>query len=178
MNRKNDPLREQRIRRDLQRTGDEIQMDQAVPRRMPEPASPTNRQVRDAVAVYFEEIPPPPGPSPTPEQIAAAVAAYLSNNPPLKGDTGPSSKVALGTVTLAQTATAAIAAGDRNLTFAVAGAKLGDDLLLFPAAAMPTGYTIKSVVATANGTVSVRITAPMLAIGNSYSIPCRLVALR
>lgn len=95
------------------------------------------------------------------------------------GNTGPSPKVALGTITLAQNALVAIAAGLRTLTFTgVIGVLAGDDLLLFPSSALPAGYAIHNVVAPANGQVQVTITAPLLAIGASYSIPCRVVALR
>lgn len=96
------------------------------------------------------------------------------------GATGPSPKVPLGTLTVAQTATlVAITAGVRTLTFTgVSGALAGDDLLLFPTAALPAGYAIHNVRCPAAGTVEVTMTAPLLAIGASFSIPCRLVALR
>lgn len=94
------------------------------------------------------------------------------------GPAGPSAKVTLGTITMAQTAAIAIAAGDRVLTFTVTGAIAGEDLLLFPTSALPAGYFIKSVIATAANTVAVTLNAPLLAIGASYSIPAKVVALR
>lgn len=95
------------------------------------------------------------------------------------GATGPSGKVILGTLTVSQTATIIINAGLRTLTFTgVAGVLATDDLLLFPTAALPAGYAIHNVRAAAAGTVEVVLTAPLLAIGASFSIPCRLVALR
>lgn len=94
------------------------------------------------------------------------------------GAIGPSAKVVLGSITLAQTAVVAIGAGDRVLTFTVTGAVAGEDLILFPVSAMPSGYFVKSVIATAANTVAVTLNAPLLAIGASYSIPCRVVALR
>lgn len=95
------------------------------------------------------------------------------------GATGPSSKVALGTLTVSQTAIIVISAGVRTITFTgVTGSLAGDDLLLFPASALPAGYAIHNVRCPASGTVEVTMTAPLLAIGASFSIPCRLVALR
>lgn len=96
-----------------------------------------------------------------------------------KGDTGPSAKVPLGTLTVAQIATIAINAGVRTISFTgVTGALAGDDLLLFPTSALPAGYAIHNVRCPVTGTVDVTMTAPLLAIGGSFSIPCRLVALR
>lgn len=95
------------------------------------------------------------------------------------GATGPSGKVSLGTLTVSQTATIVINAGVRMLTFTgVTGVLATDDLLLFPTSALPAGYAIHNVRASAAGTVEVVLTAPLLAIGASFSIPCRLVALR
>lgn len=97
----------------------------------------------------------------------------------VKGDTGPTSKVPLGTVTLTQTAVVAIGAGTRNVTLTgVAGVLANDDILLFPTAALPAGYSLGGVAAPAAGTLIVSVNAPLLAIGASYSITCRVVALR
>lgn len=120
----------------------------------------------------------------------SAAAAAITGTPPAQslsltiprgntGNTGPSAKVALGTLTVAQTATVAINAGVRTLSFTgVTGALAGDDLLLFPTSALPAGYAIHNVRCPVAGTVEVTLTAPLLAIGASFSIPCRLVALR
>lgn len=95
------------------------------------------------------------------------------------GPQGPSSKVSLGTLTVTQTALVAITAGVRTITFTgVTGSLAGDDLLLFPASALPAGYAIHNVRCPVNGTVEVTMTGPLLALGASFSIPCRLVALR
>lgn len=95
------------------------------------------------------------------------------------GATGPSPKVSLGTLTVTQTALVAITAGVRTLTFTgVTGSLAGDDLLLFPTSALPAGYAIHNVRCPTNGTVEVTMTGPLLALGASFSIPCRLVALR
>lgn len=126
----------------------------------------------------------PAGRAPTASEIASAVSAWLTANPPAKGDTGargpigPSSKVSLGGITLAETATLAIAAGDRTLNFTVTGLATGEDVLLFPASPLPAGYVLKSAVATAANTLRVTLQVPLIALGASYSIPCRVVVLR
>ncbi|MYZ41417.1 collagen-like protein [Schauerella aestuarii] len=99
--------------------------------------------------------------------------------PGAKGDAGPSPLVTLGNITVTQTATVAIAAGVRTLTFTgVSGLQAGDNVLLFPTSPLPAGVAIHSAIATANGTLQVTLTAPLLAIGGTYSIPCRVVVLR
>lgn len=95
-----------------------------------------------------------------------------------RGMPGPSSKVSLGTITLAQNALVAISAGVRTLTLPLQGVLAGDDLTIHPVGALPAGYAIHGIAATAANTVQVTLTAPLLAIGASYSIPCRVNALR
>lgn len=96
----------------------------------------------------------------------------------LSAITGPSAKVALGTVNLTQTATVALSAGVRSVTLSVSGVLAGDDILLFPTAALPAGYAIHNVVATGANTIVVTFSAPLLALGASFTIACRVVALR
>jgi hypothetical protein len=82
----------------------------------------------------------------------------------------------LGTITLAQTAAIAISAGTRRLTVSTPLAwnvRAGDDLALFPVS-IPAGYATHDVAVTADNTISVGLTAPLLAIGASYSIQCRV----
>lgn len=87
-------------------------------------------------------------------------------------------KVALGTVNVTQTAAVLIASGVRAVTVSVPGVLAGEDVLLFPTAALPVGYSLGLPVATANGTLSVPVTGPALAVGGTYTIPCRAVVLR
>jgi len=95
------------------------------------------------------------------------------------GAAGPSSKVSLGNITVTETAIVAISAGIRTLTFTgISGLLAGDDIVLFPINALPIGYAIHNSVATANGTLQVTLNAPLLAIGSSYSIVCKVVAIR
>lgn len=96
----------------------------------------------------------------------------------LSAITGPSAKVALGTVSVTQTATVALSAGVRSVTLTVQGVLAGDDILLFPTAALPAGYAIHNVVATAANIIVVTFSAPLLALGASFTIACRVVALR
>jgi len=138
----------------------------------------TDAQIAAKVNEWLTSYPPAKGENATPQQIDEAVQAYMATKPPLKGDQGPSSKVSLGTISLSQNAVLAIVAGDRDLTFTVNGILAGDDVFLFPVNHLPSGYFIKSVVATENNRLSVRLNAPLLAIGASYNITCRVVVLR
>lgn len=86
--------------------------------------------------------------------------------------------VNVGTVTLAESAVVALSAGVRALTFTVAGVIAGEPLQIFPNAGLPAGYGIFGAIATAANAVQVTLIAPLLAIGASYSIPCKIIALR
>ncbi|MEG5263241.1 hypothetical protein TRP66_02930 [Pseudomonas sp. JDS28PS106] len=96
----------------------------------------------------------------------------------ITGPPGPSSKVALGTVTVTQTAALALSAGIRSVTLTVPGVLKDDDILLFPTAVLPAGYVIHNAVATAANTLVVTFLAPLLALGATFKIDCRVVALR
>ncbi|MDM9556059.1 hypothetical protein QU926_20815 [Pseudomonas asiatica] len=96
----------------------------------------------------------------------------------LSAITGPSSKVSLGTVAVTQVANVALSAGIRSVTLTVQGVLKDDDILLFPTSALPAGYAIHNVVATAANTIVVTFFAPLLALGASFTISCRVVALR
>lgn len=96
----------------------------------------------------------------------------------LSAITGPSPLVTLGTVVVTQVAAIALSAGIRSVTLTVQGVQKDDNILLLPAAALPAGYAIHNVVATAANTLQVTFFAPLLAIGASFSINCRVVALR
>lgn len=95
------------------------------------------------------------------------------------GDPGPNPLISLGTVTIAQTAAIAIAAGIRAITITgVTGLLAGDTVILTPTAALPIGYGFHNAVATANGTLQVTLSGPLLAIGASYSIQANIKVLR
>lgn len=109
----------------------------------------------------------------------------------ITGPAGPSGKVALGLFTFKHTALIALGAGIRSLaltpsTNGLSAADIatlnkivaGDDLLAFPVSALPATYAIHNVVATGAGNITIYYTGPALAIGASFNIPIRLVALR
>lgn len=114
-----------------------------------------------------------PGTTPTVTNSGSSSAATFNFGLPI-GLSG----VQVGTVTLAETALVAISAGVRALTFTVSGVAAGEPLEIYPNAALPTGYGIFGVIATAANTVQVTLIAPLLAIGASYSIPCKIIAFR
>lgn len=93
--------------------------------------------------------------------------------------TAASAKV-LGTVAITQTAAIALSAGVRSVTVSVPaglGVKAGDNILLFPSGTLPAGYALHNAIATAANTLVVYFTAPLLAIGASFSIPCRIMRI-
>jgi hypothetical protein len=148
----------------------------------PPPAgqAPTDAQVAAQVAIYVAAHPPSSGNNATDAQVASAVATYLAAHPPAAG---PSPLVTIGTVTIAQTAVIAISAGIRTITFTgLAGLFTSDNVLLFPVVTagvgIPDGYAIHNAWCSAAGTLKVALSAPLLAIGASYSIPCRVIVLR
>lgn len=96
-----------------------------------------------------------------------------------EGPRGPSGATILGTVNFSRTAVLAITAGLQTWTLTgVPGILANDNILLFPVSPLPAGYAIHNVVATGAGALSVTYTGPLLALGASFSIPCRVVALR
>lgn len=92
---------------------------------------------------------------------------------------GKNASAILGSITIAQTATVAISAGTRRMVVAIPaswGVVAGDPLIALPTAAV-TGYAVHDVVAVSATSLSIGITAPLLAIGASFSIPCRIARL-
>nr|AGU09789.1 hypothetical protein [uncultured organism] len=93
---------------------------------------------------------------------------------------GAPASALLGTVTIAQTASlAVISAGIRRIVVAVpasAGLTAGDSITLAPTKAMD-GYAVHDAVAVSATSINVGVTAPLLAIGANYSLPCRLIRL-
>lgn len=85
---------------------------------------------------------------------------------------------ALNDIEISQRATVALQAGVRTVTIAAEGVKTGDALLALPKTDLPAGYAVLNAVASATNSVKVTVLAPLLAIGASYSIACRLVRLK
>lgn len=97
----------------------------------------------------------------------------------LNGAAGKNASAILGTVNLTQTATVAISAGTRRLVVTIPaawGVIAGDPLMALPAATI-AGYAIHDVVAVSPTSISVGFTAPLLAIGASFTIPLRIARL-
>jgi len=94
-----------------------------------------------------------------------------------KGDPGTNAtaNTLVGTITLAESAVIALSAGVRKLTVPLAGTVTGGNYLLFPAAATPAGYALHDAICSTAGQLTVSLTAPLLAIGQNYSIQCRVV---
>ncbi|MES3152947.1 hypothetical protein [Sphingomonas faeni] len=92
---------------------------------------------------------------------------------------GKSAAALLGTVTIGQTATVALTAGVRRLVITVPtsmGLAAGDPLALAPTKAID-GYAIHDAIAVSSTSINVGLTAPLLAIGASFSIPAKLFRL-
>lgn len=104
---------------------------------------------------------------------------YMSMADKAKLDSLPNGPVnqLVGTVTVTETAAIALSAGVRKVTVSATGAVVGGNYLLFPTAATPAGYALADVVCVTPNQLQVTVTAPLLAIGASYSITCRLVKI-
>ena len=148
---------------------------------------PTETQVLSAVSTVIAANPPANGKSVELRTFSGYIQfrqeggawSNLVSLESLTGARGPSSLVQLPNVTITQTAAVAIQAGVRTVTIAnITGVKAGDALLLIPVTDLPAGYAIHNAWSTADGSIKVTLSAPLLAIGASYSITCRLVALR
>jgi hypothetical protein len=87
----------------------------------------------------------------------------------LVGASGKNASAILGSVTIAQTATVAISAGTRRMVVAI-------PLLALPSTT-PAGYAVHDVVAVSSTSLSIGITGPLLAVGASFTIPCRIARL-
>ena len=170
-----------------------------MPRITAAPSDPHGMQVM--VATYLADHPPAQGPQGIPGPQGAKGDQGIQGP---KGDTGsqgatgaqgpigltgatgsagPSPLVSLGTATLAETAIIAITAGFRTLTLTgITGLLTTDNVLLFPVVTsgngIPDGYAIHNAWCSANGTLKVRLSVPLIALGQNYSIPCRVIVLR
>jgi hypothetical protein len=83
----------------------------------------------------------------------------------------------LGDIVFGETAARTISAGLRFLTVSTPpawGLVVGQDIILSPAA-MPAGnYAVHGAIVTAPDTMRVTLTVPLLPVGSSYSITCRV----
>lgn len=95
------------------------------------------------------------------------------------GADGKSAASMLGTVTISQNATVALAAGIRRVAITVpsgVGLAAGDPIFLAPTKAID-GYAVHDAIAVSATSINVGLTAPLLAIGASFSIPAKLFRL-
>lgn len=114
-------------------------------------------------------------------QMSAASSGnngYMSAADKSKLDSLPNSVAQLlGTVTVTETAVIALSAGVRKVTVTAPGTVVGGNYLLFPIAVTPANYALADVVCVVNGQLQVSVTAPILALGATYSFTCRLVKI-
>lgn len=92
-----------------------------------------------------------------------------------KGDAGAAATTLLGTLTITETATVAIAAGLRRVTVttpAAWGVAVGQDILLCPTG-LVAGYAVHNAIVTAANMLQVTLTVPLISIGVTYTIACR-----
>ena len=90
----------------------------------------------------------------------------------IQGMAGTSGTTYVGTGSVSQTATVAIALGPRTVATTVTGAVSGGIYFVSPTSAPPTGYGVyANGQGTAANTVQITVYGPALAIGQSYSIP-------
>lgn len=95
------------------------------------------------------------------------------------GADGKSAAALLGTVSITQTATVALTAGIRRVAITVPaslGLAAGDPITLAPTKAID-GYAIHDAIAVSATSINVGISAPLLAIGGTFSIPAKLFRL-
>jgi len=82
--------------------------------------------------------------------------------------------VALGDVNVSFTALVIVGAGNRQSSVALPGVKAGDVLSARPLAAIPDGYDVGAAFCTVDGTLTVIINHPALALNANYNIPLRI----
>jgi len=94
------------------------------------------------------------------------------------GPAGPSARVELPSVTIAETATIAINAGIRSINLSCPGLFKDEAVFITAVSAVPAGYMIGHCQAISDGTLNVRLLVPLIALGASYSITCKVFVLR
>jgi hypothetical protein len=97
-----------------------------------------------------------------------------------RGEKGDPAGIYLGNITVSESSVVAINAGTRRVaitTPAAWGIASGQSLIAVPVAVPSGSYAIHDVIVTGANAVSVGVTAPLLAVGSSYSITCRIFRL-
>lgn len=89
-----------------------------------------------------------------------------------------STRVDLGTVSIAYTAALAVGAGSRSVEANCAGAVVGDALIVVATAAIADGYAIGAGQCITVGKVRVSVSHPALVLGANFSIPVHVYAMR
>lgn len=91
---------------------------------------------------------------------------------------GGSNAISLvGTSAVAETAALAISAGVRQVTASMTGVVPGEAYTVVATGTVPVGYALHDCYCSANNTLKVNVTAPLLAIGQNYSIPIKVFKL-
>jgi hypothetical protein len=96
---------------------------------------------------------------------------------PIEGPPGTNAITLIGTAAVAETATIAISAGVRAVTVNVPGVVVGGAYQVVATSAPPAGYALHDAFPSSANTLKVNVTAPLLAIGASYSIPIKVYQL-
>lgn len=111
--------------------------------------------------------------------ISVSAGGGLSYNSATRVLSQTSAVVFLPNVTVSYSAGVALLAGVRKVTITgVTGLIASDRVMLTPVGSTPAGYALADAVATSAGTLEVSYTGPALAIGGSFSIPCKLTVFR
>lgn len=99
--------------------------------------------------------------------------AIRSGNTPPKS----SSPVFVGNVTVGETALLLLSSGIRTISNVSAPGVLATDRIEIYPSSVPAGYAVHHAIPAGAGKINVTVSAPALAIGASYSIPCALYAI-
>lgn len=122
-------------------------------------------------------------------EVGLLAGTYLGANGPVTdineavpiegadGLNGSNSVTLVGTSTVAETAALAISAGIRQVTANMTGVAPGQAYTVVATGTVPTGYALHDCYASANNVLKVNVSAPLLAIGQNYSIPIKVFKL-
>lgn len=142
-------------------------------------------QIASAVAAYLAANPPQRGEKGDPGAPGVGTKgdkgdkgdAGTKGDKGATGDRGPSGATLIATVSLSQTAAVAISAGMRAVDVPVPGLLATDAPFISPATPPPAGYYLYGCAPVSAGTLRVYFTAPLLALGQTFTIPLRVFAL-